>query len=48
MKLSKGQLWLGFTLSVVVCALFLMFKSEWFWVTLPFMLTSLVYALDVA
>lgn len=48
MGLSKGQYWIGFLVSLVACILFLMFLSEWFWVTLPFMLTSLVYALDVA
>ena len=38
--------WLVFFISTLACIAFLMFLPEWFWVTLPFVLTSLVKAMD--
>ena len=39
--------WIYFLISVVATIFLLMFMSGWFWVTLPFLFTSLVLALDV-
>jgi len=41
------KFWLMFIISTIACIAFLMIKPEWFWVTLPMLFTSLVYALDV-
>ncbi len=38
--------WVGFILSVVATAAFLMFYPAWFWVMLPFVFTFFVKALD--
>ena len=43
----KGLYWLIALVSLVAIVLFLMFASEWFWVGLPFFLTSTVLAMDV-
>lgn len=42
---SKRIYWLFFLISLVVFILMLMFMNQWFWVSLPFMLTFLVMAL---
>jgi len=47
-KISKGVLWIIFLVSTAICFGFLFLNPSWFWIMLPFMLTSLVYALDVA
>ncbi|MEL6139981.1 MAG: hypothetical protein AAFU67_00015 [Bacteroidota bacterium] len=44
---STGRYWLLFLISLVVFFLMLIFVNEWFWVAMPFMLTYLVYAMDV-
>ena len=46
-KISKAQIWMIFIVSTIICIGFLAFKPSFFWVMLPFMLTSLVYAVDV-
>jgi hypothetical protein len=46
-KESKGLYWLIVLVSLTACILFLLFKPEWFWVTLPFLFTYLVKALDM-
>ncbi|MFK7808733.1 MAG: hypothetical protein AB8F74_13095 [Saprospiraceae bacterium] len=38
--------WLVFLISTAACIGFLIFLPEWFWVTLPFVLTSLVKGFD--
>jgi len=42
----KGIYWLGFVISLVACAAFLMWNPAWFWVMLPFIFTFFVKALD--
>ncbi len=44
---SKGKYWTLFLISLVVMIALLIFIPEWFWVALPFVLTYLVYAMDV-
>ena len=39
--------WIYFLISLVAMVFLLMFMSGWFWVTLPFLFTNLVLALDV-
>jgi len=39
--------WMLFLVSLVACIAFLMIKPEWFWVTLPFLFTYLVRALNM-
>jgi hypothetical protein len=43
---SKGADWMFFLVSLVVTILLLIFVTEWFWLSLPFLLTYLVKALD--
>ncbi len=38
--------WIFFLISLAAFVLFLMFWSQWFWVILPFLLTSLVMAMN--
>lgn len=38
--------WMAALVSLVFTVLLLMFANEWFWVGLPFLLTSLVLAFD--
>jgi len=38
--------WVVFLISTLACIAFLIFLPEWFWVTLPFVLTSLVMGFD--
>lgn len=42
---SKGKYWLYFLISLVIFVLMLIFMNQWFWVSMPFMLTFLVMAL---
>ena len=44
---SKGKYWMLFIISLVVMIALLIFIHEWSWVALPFVLTYLVYAMDV-
>jgi hypothetical protein len=37
--------WLLFAVSLVIFILMLIFMNQWFWVSMPFMLTFLVMAL---
>lgn len=39
--------WLFFLVSFVIFVLMLMFMNQWFWASMPFMLTYLVLAMDV-
>lgn len=39
--------WLFFLISLVIFLFMLVFVNEWFWVTMPFMLTYLVLAMRV-
>jgi len=43
---NKRMYWMAFLVSTAICILFLCFWSAWFWVWLPFVLTSLVLAMD--
>ena len=45
-KLSKGTGFMLFLVSLVACIAFLIFLPEWFWVTLPTLLTGLVSTFD--
>ncbi len=45
-KSSKSMDWILFLLSLIVTILLLIFVTEWFWVSLPFLITYLVKALD--
>jgi len=42
----KGIYWIGFIVSVLICAAFLIWNASWFWVMLPFIGTFFVKALD--
>lgn len=42
---GRGKYWIYFLISAVVFILMLIFVDAWFWVSMPFMLTYLVYAL---
>ncbi|MFT5998356.1 MAG: hypothetical protein ACI81P_000809 [Neolewinella sp.] len=43
---ATGKYWLYFLISFVIFMLMLIFLNQWFWVSMPFMLTFLVMALD--
>jgi hypothetical protein len=45
-KKSRGIYWLLFFVSLIAFVAFLIFQPEWFWVTLPFVATSLASAMD--
>jgi len=45
-KTPTGKYWLYFLVSTLIMIGFLVFLPEWFWVALPFSLTSLVMAFD--
>ena len=45
-KSSKSMDWILFLLSLIVTILLLIFVTEWFWVSLPFLINYLVKALD--
>lgn len=43
---NPGMYWMATLASLVACIGFLMFLPEWFWVTLPFLFTSYVKAMN--
>ncbi|NNF36595.1 MAG: hypothetical protein HKN68_21010 [Saprospiraceae bacterium] len=43
---NAGTYWLMTLVSLVACIAFLIFLPEWFWVTLPFLFTAFVKAMD--
>jgi len=45
---STRKYWGMFIISLIATIAFLIILPEWFWVTLPFLFTSLVYAFDWA
>jgi len=45
-KGSRAMDWILFLISAIAFFVMLMYWSEWFWVTLPFMLTFLVKAMN--
>ncbi len=45
-KKSTGKYAFLFLLSLAACIAFLVLKPEWFWVTLPFLITFLVKTFD--
>ena len=44
-KEERRKYWLYFLVSLVIFFLMLIFMNQWFWVSMPFMLTFLVMAL---
>lgn len=42
---ARGKYWLYFLVFLVIFLLMLIFMNQWFWVSMPFMLTFLVMAL---
>ena len=46
-KRSRAIYWLATLVSLVATIALLIFASEWFWLGLPFVLTSAVLAFDV-
>lgn len=42
---STRNYWIYFLISLVIFLLMLVFMNQWFWVSMPFMLTFLVMAL---
>lgn len=46
-KANRGLYWIIFLVSTVICIYMMLFISEWFWLTLPFVFTYLAKALDV-
>lgn len=42
---SPRNYWIFFLISLVIFFLMLIFMNQWFWVSMPFMLTFLVMAL---
>ncbi|THH35541.1 hypothetical protein [Neolewinella litorea] len=42
---SRKNYWIYFLISLVIFLLMLIFMNQWFWVSMPFMLTFLVMAL---
>jgi hypothetical protein len=44
---NKGLYWLITLISLAAFVLLIMFKPEWFWLTLPFLLTYFVKAIDM-
>jgi putative copper export protein len=42
---STGKYWLYFLIAFVIFMFMLIFMNQWFWVSMPFMLTFLVMAL---
>jgi len=45
---STRTYWMFFFISLLATLGFLLLLPEWFWVTLPFLFTSFVYAMDWA
>ena len=46
-KGNKGLYWLITLVSAAACAGLLIFSPEWFWLTLPFLFTYFVKAIDM-
>ena len=46
-KDNKGMHWMITIVSLVACVGLIIVAPEWFWVTLPFLLTSFVKAIDM-
>lgn len=44
---NKGMYWLITLVSLVACVGLLYYSPEWFWLTLPFLFTYFVKALDM-
>ncbi len=44
---NKGLYWLITLVSLVACIALIILAPEWFWLTLPFLLTYFVKALDM-
>ncbi|MCP9237403.1 hypothetical protein [Lewinella sp. JB7] len=42
---TQRNYWIFFLISLVIFFLMLIFMNQWFWVSMPFMLTFLVMAL---
>jgi len=45
-KNDTKMAWMVFFISLIACIGFLILLPEWFWVTLPFLITSLVKGFD--
>ena len=45
-KPNTAMWWIGFVISLILTAAFLVFLPEWFWVMLPFVGTAFIKALD--
>lgn len=45
-EINRGKYWVYALISFIVTVLLLIFANAWFWVGLPFLLTSLVLAFD--
>ncbi|MDQ3015410.1 MAG: hypothetical protein M3R25_01615 [Bacteroidota bacterium] len=46
-KISRKTYWLVFFVSLIACVTLVVVSPEWFWLTLPFLLTSFVGAIDM-
>ena len=46
-KENKGLYWLITLVSAAACVGLLIFSPEWFWLTLPFLFTYFVKAIDI-
>lgn len=46
-KENRGMYWVIAIVAAVACAALIMYKPEWLWLTLPFLFTYLVKALDM-
>jgi predicted RND superfamily exporter protein len=44
---STGKYWMYFFISLVVMILMIIFYREFFWVVLPFVVTSFALAMDI-
>jgi hypothetical protein len=44
---NKGLYWVITLVSLVACILLLLYAPEWFWLTLPFLLTYFVKAIGM-
>jgi len=46
-KSPRGLYWLITLVSAVACTALIIYKPEWFWLTLPFLFTYFVKAVDM-
>jgi hypothetical protein len=46
-KDNRRLYWMVFFVSTIACIALLFFSPEWFWLTLPFLFTSFVKAIDM-